>query len=298
MVERYDVLPETMKAVKIIRGVASNDNRMYICVAEDGKTKARAFSNTKPDRDSEKFFQIAGYDEILEMENGDVMEWYSHPITVEFTRNGDFRNVSGIVRIPDGARPDSSANLKRMQLVMQARALLSGTVPLRIWDCETTGLDKVNDDIVSVACVDHTGMPTTPEENVFMRPLESNRENLKQASRIHGLTWDDLKGYPTFCGVHDVLKESLHNTVWAVYNDSFDPPMLMHNCLRHGCDYIAPASVIDVMQLGMEFTGATKRVKLEVMANTLGVEVKDAHNAYGDVLMTYKILDAIANSPI
>tara|TARA_B100000035_G_scaffold286052_1_gene270080 strand:- start:5203 stop:5850 length:648 start_codon:yes stop_codon:yes gene_type:complete len=86
-----------------------------------------------------------------------------------------------------------------------------------VLDTETTGLDP--DDghkIIEIGCVEILNRSVT--NNTFHKYINPNREIDDEASKVHGLTYSNLKDKPLF---EDIYKE--------FYNYISDSPIIIHN---------------------------------------------------------------------
>lgn len=291
----------TAQAIRVERRQTSKGDPMWTCKTMTGES-INIF-----DGDAPKLVR-AGYNEILEMDLGDILNWNTHPIQIETVQKGQWVNVSHILTRSDDAEPDApiafSRNASKESVQAQIQTLLSfpDEDDVVIFDTETTGVDDI-DEVMSIAVITlSSGKNLLPEENVFICPTNLNMAD--KASHVHGLTSDFMKDKPSFPEVYDVIAEALHGKVWIAYNTQFDQRMLDLMCGRYDLPPIVPVATIDAMELygrfGLDWSENVdtnwRKAKLVDATDHFGIEVKDAHNAYGDILMTRLLMHAMAEA--
>ena len=109
-----------------------------------------------------------------------------------------------------------------------------------VFDCETTGVDPNDDEIVSFALVllDRNGVETQR----FSSLVRPSVPIPATASAVHGIHDDDVADAPTFAKLAERLLGLLGSRVFVAHNASFDLAMLQHAFENAGLDY-QPASV-------------------------------------------------------
>lgn len=292
-------MSEVSHVVRVQRSKTSQGKPMWTCSVKGGG-KVNIF-------DSQRNSLInAGYPEIVEMELDEVMRWNIHPIEIETVQKGKWLNLSTVIKRKPDAVPDPTvvfeSNASQASVLIQLNAIMNlPDEEVVVFDCETTGVDGM-DEILSIAIITlNSGKNMLPEENIFICPTDPALAN--KAVDVHGITPEFIEGKPSFPEVYDIIREALHGKVWVAYNTDFDWEMLDLMCSRYGLDPIVPAYTIDAMQLYGRFSvDWTEEVvrwkcwKLVEATEAMGIEVKDAHNAYGDILMTRLMLHQILAS--
>ena len=92
-------------------------------------------------------------------------------------------------------------------------------------DCETTGLDPIEDEILTLSIVDWSG------KTLLDRKYKPDRKTeWPEAARINGIWPDDVAGCPSFFDDHEKIRE----IVWGAdeiiaYNAKFDLGFLSYN---------------------------------------------------------------------
>lgn len=154
-----------------------------------------------------------------------------------------------------------------------------------IIDTETTGLSRVNDEVLSIAIVDVDG-------NTLYHSLvkPTRRKTWKSAEKIHGITPADVADAFTVEELADDLAPFFADgMVIAGYNVSYDIGMLQASGLE-----IPTRQYIDVMYEYKRHNDAPKVCKLEEAANAEGYAF-DAHDALNDAIATaylFRLIDA------
>ena len=90
-----------------------------------------------------------------------------------------------------------------------------------VLDTETTGLDP--DDghkIIEIGCVEILDRNVT--ENTFHKYINPEREIDIEASKVHGLTLNNLKDKPIFSEIYDDFLEYVDQSPIIIHNAPFD----------------------------------------------------------------------------
>ena len=149
---------------------------------------------------------------------------------------------------------------------------------MTFFDLETTGLNKANDRICSIAVV----QLDADFCEVFRKYTLVNPEMPipKGASEIHGITDDMVVDAPTFRQIAAALHDRLSGTDYYGYNiDSFDIPILQEEFLR--CSMTIPqGDIIDIYSI---FRQKEPRTLAGAVKFYTGREMENAHNAEVDV---------------
>ena len=166
------------------------------------------------------------------------------------------------------------------------REIVAGR-PYASLDLETTGISFDRDRIVEIAIVRVDGATRTN----YSWLLDPEIDIPEEASRVHGITNEDVAWCPPFDEISDEVAAALRGCDLVGYNlKSFDIPMLRAAFDRAGeawpCD---GARVVDVFLIykaltSFSLSGAVRRY--------LGREHGLAHRALGDAMATLWVLDA------
>ena len=168
--------------------------------------------------------------------------------------------------------------------------VLEGHIVLA-FDLETTGISTNNDRIVQVALIgaDVDGNPI--HHDVIVNP---QRPIPRDASRVHGIYDQDVRGKPIFKECANELSELMEGAVIVGHNArKFDMPLLQNEFYRCGITPPRPLVVLDTLE-------AVRRLKIPRPHNLgaqcarHGIDLSNAHNAAADaaacLLLLWKVM--------
>lgn len=140
-------------------------------------------------------------------------------------------------------------------------------------DTETTGFSPNRGDaIVEIAIVDSVGRPVL---NSLVDPCRSIPQ---QATNVHGITNDMVRGQPTLVQLMPVIRQLISNEVVVIYNSTFDTPFFpgqLEEALSIECA---------MRRFALE-AGGGRWTKLDVAASIVGHRwTGSAHRALADAL--------------
>ena len=160
--------------------------------------------------------------------------------------------------------------------------------PIVFFDRETTGLDIANDRIVEL-CYNKVE-PNGNEESKAMR-LNPEKHISESATKVHGISDEDVKDCPTFKEIAPALAETLQGCDLAGFNSNkFDIPMLAEEFLRAGVDMdFSNRRFIDVQNI---YHKMERRTLIAAYKYYCGKDLNDAHSALADTRATYEVLQA------
>lgn len=158
--------------------------------------------------------------------------------------------------------------------------------PLVIFDLETTGLSISMDRIIEIAYLKIMPKGVTFKGDILLNPEMSIP---KEASEIHGISDEDVKGKPIFREKAQELWEIFNNCCYGGFNVmDYDLPILRREFLRVGMDFdYTSAKIIDSKTI---FHSMEPRTLAAAYKFYCKEEHVDAHNALADVEATAKIL--------
>ena len=159
------------------------------------------------------------------------------------------------------------------------------------FDLETTGISTNNDRIVQVALIgaDADGNPV--HHDILVNP---QRPIPRDASRVHGIYDQDVRGKPIFKECANELAELMEGAVIVGHNArKFDMPLLQNEFYRCGISPPKPLVVLDTLE-------AVRRLKIP-RPNNLGaqcarhgIDLSNAHDAAADaaacLLLLWKVM--------
>jgi len=161
--------------------------------------------------------------------------------------------------------------------------------PLLFIDLETTGLDKDNDRIVSIAMhkVHSFGPPVSG--SAFARLINPGRPIPEAATEVHNISDADVANSPHFGEIADDIYAFVEGCDVAGYNSNwFDVPVLHKEFMREGINWrVAEMNMLDVANI---FKIQEPRTLTAALQFYCGKAHTTAHTAEGDVLATIEVL--------
>lgn len=160
--------------------------------------------------------------------------------------------------------------------------------PLVFFDLETTGVNTTHDRIIEIYLIKL--MPDGQE--VHRRELINPGIPIPEgATKIHGITDEDVKGLPLFKDIAYDLARFLDNCDFAGFNSNrFDFPMLVEEFLRYQVEFdIENRKFIDVQRIFHVLEPRNLAAALRFYCNK---ELVDAHSAKADTEATFDVLKA------
>lgn len=142
-------------------------------------------------------------------------------------------------------------------------------------DTETTGMfaDR-GDRLISVGCVEIEERKLT--KRTFYQLINPEREVDEEAARIHGYTWDKLKGQPLFEDIVDDFLAFIKGSELLIHNAEFDVGFLDMELGRLGrgklSDYCV--NIVDTLQLAKTLRPG-QRNNLDALCSSYGVNNTD-----------------------
>ena len=164
--------------------------------------------------------------------------------------------------------------------------------PLLALDFETTGLDVLEDRPVSVALLVLDGQGNRLDDS-FYKIVDAGVPIPKEASDIHRLTASVVRknGQPAeqvIAELVDVLRR--HDDLpLLIYNAPFDYPFLLAEARRYGLNAERQYILDPLIWSRTFFKYAKGGHSLSVVANRLGIQFVDAHDALADITAAVEV---------
>lgn len=150
-------------------------------------------------------------------------------------------------------------------------------------DTETTGLDpRLGHRIIEIAGVEAVGRQITGRNIHYY--LDPEREIDAGATAVHGFTWDDLRGKPTFNVIVEPVVQFLSGARVVIHNAPFDVSFLDAEFARLRLPPVSKRdfSVDDSLLVARQkYPG--KRNSLDALCDRLGVD-NSQRNLHGALL--------------
>jgi DNA polymerase-3 subunit epsilon len=160
--------------------------------------------------------------------------------------------------------------------------------PIIFFDLETTGVDVARDRIVEIACVK---IFPDGKRDRYIKRINPGMPIPAEATRVHGISDEDVKNCPTFKQVAHVLYEWMKGCDFGGYNSSkFDIPLLAEEFLRLDIQVdFTERSMVDVQQIFFKMESRTLAAAYNFYCNK---QLENAHQAEADVNATIEVLEA------
>lgn len=161
-----------------------------------------------------------------------------------------------------------------------------------ILDTETTGLDE-RAEIVELCIIDKHG------NTLFNSLIKPKGRIPRDAERIHGISNSDVKNADSWPIVYEDVKNLLESCSVAIYNAEYDTRIIKQTCNLHNLDMINFNPVCVMLHYAKYWgewnysKGNYKWQKLTNAARQQGIEIKNAHRALGDCMMTLAVLNTM-----
>ena len=158
--------------------------------------------------------------------------------------------------------------------------------PIVFFDLETTGMNVGTDRIVEL-----TYLKVEPNGTETIKTIRINPEMpiSEEASKVHGIYYEDVKDCPTFGEVAKNFAKDIEGCDLAGYNSSkFDIPLLAEEFLRVDVDIdLKKHNFIDSMVIFYKMEQRTLSAAYKFYCDK---ELENAHSSEADTRATYEIL--------
>lgn len=160
--------------------------------------------------------------------------------------------------------------------------------PIIFFDLETTGVDTATDRIVEISMVK---IGVDGQKQVKTRRINPEMHIPEEATAVHGITDEDVKGEPTFKQIARSLAQFIEGCDFGGFNSNrFDLPVLVEEFMRAGVEVdFKNRKYIDVQNI---FHKKEQRTLVAAYKFYCDKELENAHSAEADTLATYEVLDA------
>ena len=155
-----------------------------------------------------------------------------------------------------------------------------------VFDTETTGFDVENGDrlveIGAIELVNHV-----PTGRTFHQYINPEREVPEEAFKVHGLSYEFLKDYPTFDKVADQWLEFVGDAVLVAHNAGFDFKFMNGQLKELGKPLHEWKNVIDTLEMARNmFPGS--RCSLDALCKRF--EIDNSHRTKHGALLDAELL--------
>ena len=139
-----------------------------------------------------------------------------------------------------------------------------------VFDTETTGFDyEKGERLVEIGAVELINhVPTGVTYHQYINP---EKEVPEEVVRVHGLTYEFLKDYPTFDKIAKDWLEFVGDATLVAHNASFDMNFVNYELKQIGLPEIARERFVDTLEIArMLFPGA--RCSLDALCKRYGID--------------------------
>jgi DNA polymerase III epsilon subunit family exonuclease len=164
-----------------------------------------------------------------------------------------------------------------------------------VFDCETTGTDVAEDEIVSLALIRLD--PDGREESRYTVLVRPSRPIPAEATAVHGISDADVAGAPVFAQIAAELRARLGDAAFVAHNASFDLGMLQHAFAREATEY-RPGAIACTLEAFRLLEPLADNHRLQTICDRRGVVLADAHDAMSDVCATVALLRVLLGEGI
>jgi DNA polymerase III subunit epsilon len=151
-----------------------------------------------------------------------------------------------------------------------------------LFDTETTGLDALTGDrVIEVAAIELVN--DLPTRTTFHRLIHPQRDIPAEATRIHGITLDNLRDAPRFEEIVDDMLAFFGDGMLVAHNAPFDFGFLNAELARCGRPALARERMVDTLVLAKtRFPGMPN--SLDALCRRFGIDLSErtTHNALLD----------------
>ena len=160
--------------------------------------------------------------------------------------------------------------------------------PIIFFDLETTGVDTARDRIVEISMVK---VGVDGQKQVKTRRINPEMPIPAEATAVHGITDEDVKGEPTFKQIAKSLAQFIEGCDFGGFNSNrFDLPVLVEEFMRAGVDVdFKRRKYVDVQNI---FHKKEQRTLVAAYKFYCDKDLEQAHSAQADTMATYEVLKA------
>jgi DNA polymerase-3 subunit epsilon len=188
----------------------------------------------------------------------------------------------------------SSSSAVRRRAIETARQILDKR-PVYL-DTETTGLERT-DEIIEISIVDDD------EQVLFSSLVKPGQPIPPDATRIHGITNEEVRTAPTWPAVWPQVRAALFGRLVVIYNEEFDIRLMQQSHARYRLPWKEKPNTFDLLRLYAEFRGEWDPRRRSYRYHSLAdagrhcrISLPNAHRSTADTLLTRALLHHIAAS--
>lgn len=153
-----------------------------------------------------------------------------------------------------------------------------------IVDIETTGGHAHANGITEIAIILHDGEKTEGKYHTLINP---GIPVPRYISTLTGITNEMLYGQPEFEDVAENIYNLLKDRIFVAHNVNFDYSFIRHHLSR--CGYDLNTKKLCTVRLSRKVFPGYARYNLGSICGELGIELRNAHRAFGDAAATTEL---------
>lgn len=180
---------------------------------------------------------------------------------------------------------DEDLVLRRQILYKPLPKSKIASLPIVIFDFETTGLDPVHDRIIEVGAFKTVNGKKTEE---FSQLTGTDVVITELITNISGITADMIAGKPHFDEVLADFLQFIRGSLLVAHNADFDWGMLKAACNRCGIDIEWP--VFCTVKMSRKVLPELGRYNLDTLAQHYNLKFEERHRAVGDIKVLSNVL--------
>ncbi len=175
------------------------------------------------------------------------------------------------------------------------RSKVAPPVAYAVFDCETTGTQVGEDEIVSLAVVRLDADGAELARHAWL--VRPQRPIPLEATGVHGISDLDVVAAPRFAEIAGDVLALLDDAVLVAHNAAFDLGMVRHAFDTAGIDY-RPPGVACTLEAFRLLEPLADNHRLQSICERHGIPLDDAHEAMSDVLATTALLRVLLRAGI
>lgn len=160
-----------------------------------------------------------------------------------------------------------------------------------VLDTETTGLDPADGHrIIEIGCVELFNHVPTGAEGERRWLIDPERDIPPDASRIHGITAETVKGQPKFAKIVDDVLAFIGDSPLVIHNAEFDIGFMNAELARLERPPLALARTVNTLRMARhKFPGAP--ASLDALCKRFAIDLteRDKHGALIDAKLTAEV---------
>ena len=168
-----------------------------------------------------------------------------------------------------------------------ARSTFVSNVTFVVFDTETTGFSSTSDRMVELGVVKFRNGKMLEEKSWLINP---GRKIPYWATKVHGITDQDVKDQPTFKDVYPEFMEFISGSILMAHNARFDIAFISEEARRANLE-LPHNLVIDSLSLFRRWFPQSKSHSVEAVAKYTQVETLVLHRAVADSMYVFLIFD-------